>query len=762
MTLGGMRTRSVSPPEDGRRLLGESEGPSELSYVPREPPLEISNSSKYAPFDRQYDMEENNEKSESLNLVAFSGPPSERDISLIRLAVLGFGWLFCCVSWLLGITLDSARLDVLPGTRLHWVMARSLINTLNDLSRKKLYISMLALGFFSIVVPVAKLGGTFKVIYEMYSKPAQRVFDANRYLMNVLSYLASYQFVDLYVGILFVCYFNSDASTAKFHIGFYWFFSYCVISLAVSVVLEGTLYFETPGSDERDSERGPWAASLLGAQSRSEGPVSARHKDFFGRGAEMTDSGPPRHPSQEDDGSRDSYLPGKSAYTAEKQKSLETYPDMITTRFFCVFFFLPLLICCFQPFLEVRMLLHQVAVERTVLSLWEIMFRIMPARAHPVVVVFMFMLNVLCPVLYGVALIVRVEHRHRHMNFSEAEWREERFSLPWICRLASEAFRQWAHIDVVAIASMIFLFMIQDEDTLTMTPDGSFAFYIFLAAGFSFFFLRWFTEHEADDKHPWSRIMGVTCRTATLIAVYITLCMIIFGGVPGAAPHYQYRSLSSVCIHAQPFLDQVAEQLPAAFGNCKDKDSNPPQPCFGDENLQTNEDEDSRMDAIWMGGLRTLSFDSCHLEKVNDGLPETYRLKVGGQFHKISMFLRVKTCSPIGGCIKMNSADHCCGKNIGFNFTFDIACNPDKNNAIRAIRLQDADLDPMLVEQKLLGGAMKVQAMDISNQVESSVKGHIADMLHMQMKWGEQKLGVADMLNKLVMYNAPNQAGTCY
>jgi len=299
---------------------------------------------------------------------------------------------------------------------------------------------------------------------------------------------------------------------------------------------------------------------------------------------------------------------------------------------------------------------------------------------------------------------------------------------------------------------------------LTMTPDGSVAFYLFLAASFSFFFLRWFAERSVDEQHAWAPRV----RTGALIGSFVGLTMLLWGGVPGAAPHFQYRSLDSVCEHARPLFDKVSNLLPAAYGNCDDLKSDPPQPCIGSSNLQTSGNDQEYMNAIWMGGLKTMQINSCSLSKVSpeDSHPGTssYRFHIGGNFDHISMFLRVKQCMPMGGCVKMNSAKHCCGDDISFNFTFGVDCreSPGSSNAIRSLRLIGADLGQMLVNQDMLDGALKIQAMDISGEVESAVKSHVETALDTKIKWGERELDMGDMLNRIVQYNAPADAGQCF
>merc|ERR1712232_317062 len=114
---------------------------------------------------------------------------------------------------------------------------------------------------------------------------------------------------------------------------------------------------------------------------------------------------------------------------------------------------------------------------------------------------------------------------------------------------------------------------------------------------------------------------------------------------------------------------------------------------------QTSGDKKQYMNAIWIGGLRTMDVHECQLHKVPNPQPgmSQYQFHIAGEFEKLSLYLRVKQCMPMGGCVNMNSADHCCGKHIGFNFTFSIDCksSPGSLNAIRNLQLVDASFGKM-------------------------------------------------------------------
>ena len=65
------------------------------------------------------------------------------------------------------------------------------------------------------------------------------------------------------------------------------------------------------------------------------------------------------------------------------------------------------------------MLMRGVAVERTVLSLKQILVDFLPLRVHFVVLIALWMFIVMFPLAYAVAQLARVEHRQR---YKDSDW----------------------------------------------------------------------------------------------------------------------------------------------------------------------------------------------------------------------------------------------------------------------------------------------------------------------------------------------------
>merc|ERR1711871_1092797 len=155
-----------------------------------------------------------------------------------------------------------------------------------------------------------------------------------------------------------------------------------------------------------------------------------------------------------------------------------------------------------------------------------------------------------------------------------------------------------------------------------------------------------------------------------------------------------------------------------------------------------------------------MHFDSCALTRKDKGAGKSqFHLSVGGQFEQLKLYLRAHN-----GPIVMGSANHCCGNNVTFNLKFAVDCTPGllPSDGIQSIRMEALDLGTMLVKEQKLGGYLTIGIVDLSSIVEREVREHIHSFIRkVQLNWGEKRMSISSMLNKLVMYNAPRRAGEC-
>jgi len=412
-----------------------------------------------------------------------------------------------------------------------------------------------------------------------------------------------------------------------------------------------------------------------------------------------------------------------------------------------------------------------VTVDRSAHSTADLFYRVLPRRAELHVLSAVWLMNVVLPLLYVFLLLLASTfaalsgQHHEHPS-------ERRASTPpsldaqGVLACGAELLQPWATPDVFALAALLFLFTVQDHHTLTMIPEGSYTFYAFLGAGLSFFFLRWFVWHR-DERGQVGRF-----RFVALIGVWILICALILRGVPGSSPHFDFPTLDSVCSQAMPLVDStVRHQAPAAFGDCDNTASSPPQPCKGSGLLVNTTNENGFVQALWVGGVDTIHLDGCHLWRDppvshRDGRPTTeYHLTIGGVFKHLSLFLNLKQCGPFG-CTRMNSADNCCGDDIRFRLAFSMQCTRDaEQSAFRSVALETCDIDPLFIEKKLVKQSwvhLAVDAVDISPQVEAMVKKQLSEFIsEARIFWAGRNMPIHELLNQLIAYNSPDHAGSC-
>jgi len=175
------------------------------------------------------------------------------------------------------------------------------------------------------------------------------------------------------------------------------------------------------------------------------------------------------------------------------------------------------------------------------------------------------------------------------------------------------------------------------------------------------------------------------------------------------------------------------------------------------------------IEAKWLAGLNTIKLVNCRLSKEPPQWSNSsgssivkYHLEIDGVFDKIQLFLHLQQCGPIG-CTKMNSANHCCGRGIEFNLSFTMDCNPNSGlDEFTRIAVDSCHLSPMLVHQQMLGGALKVAALDISPKVENIVRSQISRLLAVtHLQWAGKMMNIPQLLNRLISYNSPSNIGSC-
>lgn len=444
-----------------------------------------------------------------------------------------------------------------------------------------------------------------------------------------------------------------------------------------------------------------------------------------------------------------------------------TYPDPLIVGFFTA----SLVICAYlalaDPMLEIRMLFNGIAIDRRGLRCGSIFVTEVPKLVHPIIVALMLLFVVGIPILYIVSILVLSTCGGPHKGPQCLQY----------VKLLAFALRGWCHLDVFAIAVFLFLFMVQDPKTVTLIPTGSLSFYFVVGSGWAFFFLKWFSEGDPQPPGSCTRPVRVSWRLLISVGASFVACAAVFGGVPGQIPQNHFRDLDSICRNTQPMLDNSLKMMPASVGNCeisRHSKAAPPLPCAGDADLysvnhtkeQQAHGDDGYIKAVWLSGLNTANFSGCHLWRnaSQPAKPAVYNLQITGTFAHLNLFLDAKICNGLVGCEKLFSDDHCCGKHINFVVDFEMQCLPGarQRRELSNLKIKSCKVDSMFVRERLYGGLVTVDAMDIAPQVQRTVAQKIQYYMdNVNVTWGGNALNLAEFVNRLVSYNAPTQDFEC-
>eukprot|EP00928_Gymnodinium_smaydae_P006039 TRINITY_DN1209_c0_g2_i3.p1 TRINITY_DN1209_c0_g2~~TRINITY_DN1209_c0_g2_i3.p1 ORF type:complete len:867 (+),score=207.38 TRINITY_DN1209_c0_g2_i3:45-2603(+) len=716
-----------------------------------------------------------------------------------RVLLLMALWLGAVYCWIQGaFLLPTLEVHVMPGTPFTSFYRRSLVLTLLDLYNKRTYFACATLTVFSVIVPASKLIFTVYFILKLFTATPSEIYGTSARSLRWLSRLASYQLLDLYVGVLFVVHFNSDSADARFLTGFYWYYAYCMTSMCMSVVLDGAFATEEALECQRIASRQN-EHSRVQAEEAKEQPqgsaldaLSAGIRRMLGYAAQESPA-------------RSSVTRGEAEEESEPLRRVPAFADEAGTLLLSAVFVVLLAAAFWVPLIEVRTVWQGVSVDRSIHTLAEIFFSFLPSNAGPLIAIPLLLMNLLIPLCYVAAQLATLAARRATLAASDpagmlqtavADPQRRALTRRRIAASAcgvADALRPWATADVLCFAMLVFVFTVQDPKTLTTPVGDAEAYYQWLGAGFALFFLRWLSEGTEKDRRCGSI---PTPRFFAVIAAWLAVCFIVSGGVGrvsgavrgrdeaaaahrghggdddghvGSTEHFTFDSLESVCTHVMPVIDKTLRKaVPAAMGECQNSHK-PPQPCKGNKPLYETVNGNGFIKAAWVGGINTIRLNVCHLWKDPEyeaaGLAK-YHLKLGGHFEKVPLFLHAKQCESAlrflgdGGCTTMHSADHCCGANKHFNVTLGLRCKVP--TGFDAIELEKVAIDELLVMTDFLGGSLRVKALDIAPTVMGLLGKETTKFLESaHLMWAGEQMSIPQLINHLIAYNSPGSVGMC-
>lgn len=395
-------------------------------------------------------------------------------------------WVLLVVTWIcwvLGVVLPIVELTPFPVLQnqdlpnfvgyghMFEVTHKSTWETLHLLHDKQYLVAFSILLTCSVIVPFLKLFTASVVLLHSSFKHPQ--------VITVLANLSSYQLVNLFLGILFIGFCNTEAFAAHLRIGFVCFGAYCLLSQALMLALENEINPVVGlGPEEEDVEN----LGLDGTLLSSHGGGSRGHMDSLD--------------------SMESTMTSTATSKARKSRMLEV--DVYTSLMNSLAVGGLAFYGASQPMLDTAITFNGIALSRTTLGLQDIAVRV-SHETGTLVCVAMALSVVGVPLLVA-ALALTGEALRRYGDTGRKGLSQNLLHL-------ARALAPWITADVFSLSMITFLFSVQGEHLHTTIPDGTLlgitsdwfsGFYVGLgigAAGFSLKFkaVHWPKEDDFDD-----------------------------------------------------------------------------------------------------------------------------------------------------------------------------------------------------------------------------------------------------------------------
>lgn len=681
------------------------------------------------------------------------------------------GLCFCLTCYFLGMYLPLIEIHAFPYTPMEYVMTKSTRETIKALAEGHYFFASAALIICSIVIPVLKFVSCVIVIRDRYFAPAYSWTKlltprARTLVVSCMHATSSYQLLDLFCALLFLCFFTREGSVAYLKAGFYFFSVYCASSLVLVQLMERT-HEKDYGATVME------AAMKRGLNESLDNMVTKLDIVPVVKGAPLRRKYSEYFPS----------LHGVKDVSAIDAKHVLVFA-ILWSVLLCVGFW--------QPMLQVRLLFKGITLESKTLSLAEMAMMVFK-HTHVVVGVAFLLVTLVCPATYVVLLVIAGAMDHRRRRWSDPveapseEFRSIMHVIEWV--------RPWAMTDVLAISIVVFLFSVQSPDMVGMIPDGwinpvpglSKAFfsgvYLITGAGVAMYFLRWFWSFtdtkllpdlngsENDEAAPDRRIRPKICSRSVRCIMWWLVISLLLHAIPPDLPKFELPYMNYVLNTSVPVVNGMfSNSVPASYGECEPEDS-APLPCQKGPPIYHGKQFGQEITAKWITGLNTTRVDSLEVAHVlwegATGTPKhRYKLKLRGHMDTLRLFVDVRSCELNETCKPLLASDQaCCGAGVHhFGFEIDADCHTGDSRLVN-ISVQNLRFDALIVQPTLHLGVLPIPlpSKDITSMVISAIQDKVAALLAKKdiIWWGTKYLGVIDLTHKILNYNSPQQEFRC-
>lgn len=236
-----------------------------------------------------------------------------------------------------------------------------------------------------------------------------------------------------------------------------------------------------------------------------------------------------------------------------------------------------------------------------------------------------------------------------------------------------------------------------------------------------------------------------------------------------APPPLTFMSVNAAVNYMLPTInDAIEHSLPYSFGDCSAPDVPSPEKfgCVGNSSLYMNETSGStRLTVRWASGLNTIRLKHVALQVIKDS---AYPIQIGvqGVLEDMKASIKVENC--LFGChTLMDSADHCCGKHRTFDLGIASSC-VDNAGRFTAASLGQFKVEWLAISSLTVSGPrlplVSFTVADITPAVKTAVRGFLNKYLQGDESVsanGKSMFSFKDIVRRLWEYNINERRLTC-
>lgn len=192
-------------------------------------------------------------------------------------------------------------------------------------------------------------------------------------------------------------------------------------------------------------------------------------------------------------------------------------------------------------------------------------------------------------------------------------------------------------------------------------------------------------------------------------------------------PTLTFLSVNTAVGHMLPLVNEaIRDTLPPSFGNCSDVAV--PKPCVGEEPLYESEGS-TRVTVRWATGLNTIFLDDMNVSIIPDSA-HPIQMTIQGKLEDMQASILIENC--LIGCHTIwDNAHGCCRKHRKFNLVVASNCIDQESNfsgaSLGNFTVEWLSVESLMLEESFLGVSLSIT--DVTPSVEAAIREFLSDYL---------------------------------